>query len=97
MLESRPSHSELVDLVMPHYAAKWKVIGSLLGLSTSVLDIIDHDHGRSAINCCNEMWQRWLDTDTSATWRKILKTLEHKTVTETEKGYLTHNHNYYIN
>ena len=90
MLESRPSHKELCELVMPHYAAKWKFIGSLLDLKPSLLDIIDHDHGRSTIDSCLEMWNQWLNTDTSATWRKVLKVLEHTAVPEAEKSNLTH-------
>ena len=70
----------MTKLVTPLYAAKWRVIGSLLGLNGSVLEIIEHDHGRSAINCCSEMWGTWLDKDTSATWNDVLTVLEHKTV-----------------
>ena len=86
MLGSRPSLQQLTDLVIPHYAAKWKVIGLLLGLSQSEIDIIEYDHGRNAINCCIGMWGKWLDTNTSATWRKALDVLERKAVTETEKS-----------
>ena len=85
MIASRPSLQELIDLVIPHCAAKWKFIGSLLGLSQSVLDIIEHDH-RSAIDCCIKMWTKWLDTDTTATWRTVLNALDHEAVTETEKS-----------
>ena len=92
MLASRPLLRDLADVVTPHYAAKWRVIGFLLGLSQSALDIIEYDRGRSAINCCIEIWGKWLDSDTSATWRKVLKVLENKAVTETEKekSNLTH-------
>lgn len=86
MLESSPSLRDLTDLVTPNYAAKWRVIAPLLGLSKSDIDIIEHDHGRSAINCCSEMWGKWLDTDTKATWREVLKAIDHKAVTEKEKG-----------
>ena len=90
MIVSTPSLQELTDLVIPHYAAKWKVIGSLLGLTKSTLDIIEHDCGNRAIKCCSEMWGKWLDTDTSATWRTVLNALDHEAVTETEKS----NHKY---
>ena len=84
VLGSRPSLQQLTNLVVPHYAAKWRVIGVLLGLSQSTLDIIKYNHGRDAINYCIEMCGKWLDTDTSATWRKVLDVLEHKAVTVTE-------------
>ena len=70
----------MTKLVTPQYAAKWRVIGSLLDLNGSALEIIEHDRGRSAINCCSEMWGTWLDKDTSATWNHVLTVLEHKTV-----------------
>ena len=86
VLESSPSLRDLTDLVTPNYAAKWRVIASLLGLSKPDIDIIAHDHGRSAINCCGEMWGKWLNTYTEATWGDVLKIIDHKTVTEEEKG-----------
>ena len=86
MLGSRPSLQQLTDLVIPHCAAKWKAIGLLLHLRQSELDIIEHDHGHNAINCCIEMWGKWLDTDTAATWKTALTVLGHKAVTEAEES-----------
>ena len=85
VLGSRPSLQQLTDLVTPYYAAKWNVVGLLLGLNQPKLDIIEHDHGRSAIDCCTKMWGAWLDTNASATWKNVLDVLEHKTVTEKSK------------
>ena len=61
---------DLSDLVTPHYATKWKVIGPLLGLASGTLDIIDSDYSNSEARC-NEMWQRWLDAENNATWGKV--------------------------
>ena len=74
MLKSRPRHRDLSDLVTPDYAANWKDIGLLLGLTQPKLDIIEYD---DAIECCNEMWRIWLASHTNATWENVLNTLEH--------------------
>ena len=57
--------------VIPRYAAKWRRTGALLGLSTGVLDIIENDCRGKAESCCNAMFERWLDTDHTASWRKL--------------------------
>ena len=77
MLKSRPKYRDLSDLVTPDYAANWKGIGLSLGLKKSQLDIIEYNHGRSAMKCCNEIWRIWLDSYTNATWEKVLNSLEH--------------------
>ena len=43
----------------------------LLGLSTGVLDIIENDCRGKAESCCNSMLEKWLDTDHTASWRKL--------------------------
>ena len=57
--------------VIPRYATKWRRTGALLGLSTGVLDIIDNDCRGKAESCCNSMLEKWLDTDHTASWRKL--------------------------
>jgi len=56
----------------PRYAAKWKVIGTLLNLPIGKLDIIEHDQYFSAEPCCNAMLKEWLKMDTTASWEKLL-------------------------
>ena len=82
MLKSKPKLKDLSYLVTRNYAAKWKVIGLLLGLTQPQLDIIDNDHGRSAVKSCNEMWGKWLATHINATWEEVLNSLEHRNVAE---------------
>ena len=55
-----------------------------MGLNSSELEIIEHDRGHNAVNCCSEMWGKWLDRDTSASWNDVLNVLEHKTVIQTK-------------
>ena len=86
MQQSTPLLRHIADLITPDYAAKWKIIGLLLHLSKSELAIIEHDYGHSAVRCCNQMWEFWLNKCTSAKWKDILNVLKHKSVTETEEG-----------
>ena len=92
VLKSTPSLRDLTNLVTPDCAAEWRVVGSLLGLTKSNLDIIEHDHGRNAISCCSHMWGNWLETNASATWEDVLKVLEHKAVKVTKNSDLTDSH-----
>ena len=60
----------------PQYAADWKMIGILLGLPSATLDIIEHDNHYKAIECCNQMWIRWLQVDTTASWGKLFTVID---------------------
>lgn len=91
-LNSIPKIKDLSNLVTPHYAAKWNNIGLKLGITKAQLDIIEHDHGRSAVKCCNEMWGRWLDLDPNGTWKNVLDSLECKTRPQTEKDISVDSH-----
>jgi len=72
----RPQLKDLNNLVTPEYAAKWKVIGKSLGLSESLLDTIDCENDHRAEDCCNVVWEQWLDMDNDASWNKILSTID---------------------
>ena len=75
-LDSRPELKHLHNLVSPNYAATWRKIGHYLGLEDGQLDIIDHDHYHRAEDCCDTVLEQWLDTDTTATWDKVIKAIE---------------------
>ena len=55
-----PKLKDLYQHITPQYAVDWKVIGTLLGLPSGTLDIIEHDNHYKARECCNAMWVRWL-------------------------------------
>ena len=57
--------------IIPRYAANWRRTGILLGLSTGVLDIIEHDNRGKAESCCNAMFEKWLDVTKTASWEKL--------------------------
>ena len=71
-----PSHKELCEHITPKYAAYWKSIGTLLKLPDGLLDIIEYNYMRNAVDCCNAMFSQWLALDTSATWEKVFSATE---------------------
>ena len=73
--------AELKDLyehVTPRYAVHWKVIGTLLGLPTETLDIIEYDNCNrgGVVACCNAMLVKWLEVDKDASWKKMFKAIQ---------------------
>ena len=68
---SIPLLKDLYQHITPQYAADWKVIGTLLGLPSGTLDIIQHDNHHRAVPCCNAMLKKWLEVDLSASWSKL--------------------------
>ena len=67
---------DLYQYITPQYAADWIVIGTLLGLPSVTLDIIEHDHMHKATHCCNAMLRKWLEMDTTASWSKLFTVIE---------------------
>ena len=52
------------------------MIGTLLGLPSERLNIIEYDHMYRAEPCCNAMWEKWLQVDTNASWGKLFAVIE---------------------
>ena len=73
---STPQLKDLYNYIIPHYAARWRVIGTLLGLPEGRLEIIEHDHYHKAEPCCGAVLQEWLEVDPYASWEKLLKVIE---------------------
>jgi len=40
------------------------------------LNIIDYNHPCQAEECCNAVWDQWLDMDTAATWSKVIEAVD---------------------
>ena len=76
LVVSVPKLKDLHNLVTPDYGAHWRNIGSHLGLKDGLLDMIDHDHHHRAEDCCNAVWEQWLDMDTAASWGKVIEATE---------------------
>ena len=66
---------DLFTFIVPKHSAKWKMLGSLLGVSSSILNIIAYDY-QDSTSCCAEMLQCWLQNDPNATWGKLLEVIE---------------------
>ena len=44
---------------------------------TDVLKVIKVNHPNKAQDCCDELFQYWLEVDTEANWNKLIDALEH--------------------
>ena len=73
---SAPLLKDLHNHITPHYAARWRVIGILLGLPSGTLDIIKYDNCDKARPCCDAVLKEWLEVDPSANWQKLLEVIE---------------------
>ena len=75
-MDTAPLQKDLYQHITPQYAADWKVIGALLGLTSATLNIIEHDNHYKARQCCNAMLSKWLEVDTTASWMKLFTVIE---------------------
>ena len=71
-----PLLKDLYQHITPQYAADWKVIGTLLGLPSGKLNAIEAGYPTNVKWCCNQMFEKWLEMDTTASWRKLLAIIE---------------------
>ena len=76
VLDSPPRLKDLFNIVTPDYAAQWKVIGTLLDISTGRLNGIERSFPANAFWCCNRMLEIWLEIDTSASWKKLIQVID---------------------
>ena len=81
---SKPALKDLYQHFTPQYAAHWKVIGAILGLSSGTLDIIQYDNQCKAEPCCNDMLKKWLQVDITASWEKLFTIIESPAVSSSE-------------
>ena len=73
---TKPNLPDLYEHITPQYALKWKVVGTLLGVASEKLDIIEHDNHYKAEPCCNDMLKWWLRVDPTASWGKLFTVIE---------------------
>ena len=67
---------DLYNIITPDYAVNWRTIGENLGIRNGILDAIGHDNHHKAEDCCNAMWEEWLNIDTSASWSKLIQIID---------------------
>jgi len=75
-VDTTPLLKDLYQHITPQYAADWKVIGTLLGLPSGELKAIEAGYPTNVKWCCNQMLEKWLELDTTASWRKLLTVIE---------------------
>ena len=75
-VDTTPLLKDLYQHITPQYAADWKVIGTLLGLPSGELKAIEAGYPTNIKWCCNQMLEKWLELDTTASWRKLLTVIE---------------------
>ena len=83
-MTTKPTLTDLYKNITPQYALKWKVIGTLLGVASEKLDIIEHDNRDKAEPCYNDMLKWWLRVDPTASWGKLFTVVESPAVSSGE-------------
>ena len=64
--------------MVPYVSPQWYILGVKLLKEDqeSHLDIIKSDHAGDNKKCCIHMFWYWLSTNTSATWKQLIKALQ---------------------
>ena len=75
VINSRPELKDLNNLVTPEYGVHWKVIGTQLGIEKGILDSIEASYPTNVLWCCNKFLETWHETDTDASWKKIIEAI----------------------
>jgi len=81
---SIPLLKDLYEFITPQYASDWKVIGILLGLPSGELKSIETGYPTNVKWCCNQMLEKWLEADPSASWEKLFKAIESPAVSSAQ-------------
>ena len=80
----RPSRTDLNIHVVPSVAIKWKALGEVLLhrdiVETGYLEIIEKDNPKDVVECCKQMFIKWLETDKDASWERLLTALQSSSV-----------------
>ena len=88
LVTSTPTLKDLYQHITPHYAADWKVIGTLLGLPSGELKAIEAGYPTNVKWCCNQMLEKWLEMNPTVSWGKLFTVIESPAVSrgEADKG-----------
>ena len=63
-----------VNIALFEFVKKWKELGLALGLSKSLLDIIEKDYSGESQRCLTETLAKWLNGEGQpCTWRDAVK------------------------
>ena len=78
----KPCMKDLQSSITLKYATQWMVIGTQLGIDYGFLQINGKNFPSDVSRCCNEMLQRWLQSDCNTTWDKIWEAVKSPTVSK---------------
>ena len=76
LVNSAPLLKDLYEYITPQYAADWKVMGTLLGLPIGELNAIEAGWPTNVKWCCNQMLDKQLEVDPTASWEKLFTVIE---------------------
>ena len=78
LVKSKPTKNKLLDHVIPHVTSRWYTLGvKLLNEDQeSYLDVIESNHAGDNETCCMKMFWYWLNTNTDATWQRLIEGLQ---------------------
>ena len=71
-----PLLKDLLRYFVPQYSSNWKMLGILLDLRSTTLDIIEYEYKGDPESCCQAMLTKWLQRGTQPTWRKLIDIVE---------------------
>ena len=71
----------------PYYAAHWMRIGIFLNIHPGALKIIEKDCLGDCQKCCDSMLAKWLEVDDTATWEKLVHSINLATSDGTGMSY----------
>ena len=73
---NKPTLKEIIDYnIRDEVAVDWYDLGVQLQLDTCKLDIISVNHSGNTEICCNKIFNKWLEVDTTASWNKLMEAL----------------------
>ena len=75
-VNTTPLLKDLYQYITPQHAADWEVLGTLLSVPSGELKAIEAGYPINVKWCCNQMLKKWLEIDTTASWRKLFSVIE---------------------
>ena len=75
-MDTTPHLKDLYEHITSQYASEWEVIGTLLGLLSGEMEAIEAEYPTNVKWCCNQMLEKWLEVDPTASWGKLLTVIE---------------------
>ena len=71
-----PLMKDLIKYVCDKYAANWKRIGYYIDMPPGTLNAIERNFPSNAKWCCQQLFEEWLQTDSNASWNKVLSAID---------------------